>query len=138
MDREDDVQWFRSFVSHARWRFAKTYVESYPHEYTLQSWHSDDSFSRAIRCIDRWGALERFWTAERKYLTVEDRQYWHMAESLESTESWPNLINRSWLVLANYRDEARKLGYDEKTLDGLVLRWNRLISNARKPSHNEE
>jgi hypothetical protein len=135
MSREDDAQWFRTFVIESRWRFAKTYVESYPHEYTLDDWSEADTFSRAILCIDRWGVLEPFWNAQRKYLYVDDRMYWHMGDSSsENVEDRPGLINRSWVDVANYREEARKLGYDDENLDRLVARWKVLLEKARRPS----
>lgn len=76
--READLDDFRQFVTDTRWRFAKTYVESYPHEYTLQQWLDADAFLRAIQCIERWGVAERFWHTERKYLYLDERKYWHM------------------------------------------------------------
>ena len=54
-EREADLTWFRSFVEASRWRFAKTYVESYPHEWTLERWVDQAIFARAILCIERWG-----------------------------------------------------------------------------------
>ena len=53
--REDDLDYFKGFVAATRWRFAKTYVESYPHEYTLRQWVDTDAFSRAIQCIEQRG-----------------------------------------------------------------------------------
>jgi hypothetical protein len=58
----EDVTWFGSFAAGSRWRFAKTYVESYPHEYMLDEWCDEDDFRRAILSIERWGVLESFWT----------------------------------------------------------------------------
>jgi hypothetical protein len=128
------MRWFRKFVMESRWRFAKTYVESYPHEYTLQRWGEANSFWRAILCIERWGVLEPFWTARRKYLYVDERKYWHMGDSSsENIEEHPDLINRSWLDVASYRGEAKELGYDNETLDRLVVRWNVLLEKARRP-----
>lgn len=135
MSREGDMRWFRTFVIESRWRFAKTYVESYPHEYTLQRWNKHDSFSRAIVCIERWGVAERFWSARRKYFYVDERKYWHMGDaSSKDVGDRPELINRSWRDVANYREEAKKLGYEDETLDRLVLRWNLLLEKAKRPS----
>ena len=132
MTRDNDTQWFRTFVERSRWRFAKTYVESYPHEYTLDEWCDEDGFSRAIECIERWGVLERFWSAERKYLYVDEWMYWHMGDpSSPDPNEQPGLINRSWVDLARYRPEAQKLGYDGEELDGLVVRWKELLEKAR-------
>jgi hypothetical protein len=95
MNCEADIQWFRNFVQESRWRFAKTYVQSYPHEYTLDEWGDADSFWRAIICIERWGTLESFWSARRKYLYIDERKYWHMGDaSSDDLEKQPGLINR--------------------------------------------
>lgn len=134
MSREGDLEWFRTFVRDSRWRFAKTYVESYPHEYTLDDWGEAASFGRAIQCIERWGVLESFWSARRKYFYVDDRKYWHMGDaSSDDVDERPGLINRSWLDVANYRDEAKKLGFDNETLDRLVVQWKVLLEKATHP-----
>jgi hypothetical protein len=95
MDREAELNWFAGFVVDSLWRFAKTYVESYPHEYTLENWGEVEAFRTAILCIERWGVSEMFWNTRRKYLYVDDRKYWHMGNaSSENTEDRPTLINR--------------------------------------------
>ena len=133
MDQESDVAWFAGFVVNSRWRFAKTYVESYPHEYTLQSWGEVESFRRAILCIEHWGVSETFWNAEQKYLYVDDRKYWHMGNaSSENAEERPTLINRTWLDVAQYRDHAKNLGYDGEVLERLVVQWNELLDKAKR------
>lgn len=133
MSRDSDTHWFRTFVTDSRWRFAKTYVESYPHEYTLDDWADGDDFWRAILCIEQWGVAERFWSSRRKYFYVDERKYWHMGDaSSEDLDERPGLINRAWLDVVNYRDEAKKLGYDEATLDHLVVRWNVLLEKSTR------
>jgi len=132
-DQDHDVAYFRSFVADARWRFAKTYVESYPHEYTLQQWVDADAFPRAIQCIERWGVIESFWRAERKYFYVDERKYWHMGNAAsEKPDERPTLINRTWLDLSRYRENAKTLGYDDASLDPLLTRWADLLERARR------
>jgi hypothetical protein len=133
VSREEDLQWFATFVAESRWRFAKTYVQSYLHEYTLDEWCEDANFDRAIQCIERWGVEEAFWGARRKYLYVDERKYWHMGDaSSADVDEQPGLINRSWTDVAAYREEARKLGYDEKEMDLLVGRWRTLLARAMR------
>ena len=136
IDREEELQWFREFVVESRWRFARTYVDSYPHEYTVQRWGDAEKFWRAILCIERWGVVERFWSAERKYVYVDDRKYWHMGDpSSEEPDARPTLINCTWLDVSRYREDARMLGYDGDTLNGLVERWSLLLEKAKRGSH---
>jgi hypothetical protein len=98
LSRDEDVHWFGRFVAESRWRFARTYVESYPHEYVLQRWGDGEAFRQAIDCIERWGTIESFWGAQRKYLYVDDRKYWHMGNAAsEKAEERPTLINRTWV-----------------------------------------
>jgi len=135
MDREADVRWFTDLVANSRWRFAKTYVESYPHEYTMEGWGDGDAFRTAIHCIERWGLLESFWNAQRKYLYIDDRKYWHMGNaSSDNAKDRPTLINRTWLDVGRYREHAKGLGYDGEVLDRLVARWNALLEKARHGS----
>ncbi len=132
MSEDADREWFRAFVAHSRWQFAKTYVESYPHEYTLERWGNGDSLWRAVLCIEQHGVVERFFNASRKYFYLDERKYWHMGDvSSEKPEDRPGLINRTWLDVAAYREDARRLGYDEQALDRLVARWKALLEKAR-------
>ena len=59
MDRDTDLDAVWRVVAQSRWRFAKTYVESYPPEYTGLTWAGSDSaaFAHAIECIERWGVV---------------------------------------------------------------------------------
>ena len=102
--RERDLAEFRAFVERSRWRFAKTYVESYPHEYTLDRWGATDALCGAVQCIERWGVVELFWGAQRKYLHVDERKYWHMGDAASAmyTERWSDrgltLADGHWLT----------------------------------------
>lgn len=127
--------WFRGFVGDSRWRFAKTYVQSYPHEYTLREPSDHDNFRRAIDCIERYGAVEPFFNSRRKYLYLDDRKYWHMGNpSSVDPNDYPGLTNRSWIDVARYRQDAEKLGFHDDELDHLVQRWKSLLEKARRGS----
>ena len=135
VNRDTDVRRFADYVASSRWRFAKTYVESYPHEYTLEGWGDGEAFRTAIDCIERWGVVEPFWSSRRKYLYVDDRKYWHMGNlSSDNAEDRPTLINRTWLDVASYRENAKSLGYDGPSLDRLVQRWQLLLEKAKRKS----
>jgi hypothetical protein len=131
--RDEAMRWFYEFVRTSRWRFAKTYVETYPHEYTLERWGDAAALSRAVQCIERWGVVEPFWSARRKYLHLDGRKYWHMGDAASGKpEERPTLINRSWLDVGRYREDARALGYDDESLDRLTARWEVLLEKARR------
>ena len=104
-DQESDLKWFADFVANSRWQFAKTFVESYPHEYNLERWGDAEAFRTAVGFIERWGARESFWNSQRKYLYVDDRKYWHMGNVSSANEGdKPTLINRTWLDVGRYCD----------------------------------
>jgi hypothetical protein len=131
--REPDLEYFRTFVTASRWRFARTYVDSYPHEYTLGRWVDAIAFSKAVECIEQWGVVESFWRSERKYLYVDERKYWHMGNAAsENPDERPTLINRTWLDVSRYRGNATDLGFDDASLDPLVARWTDLVERARR------
>lgn len=130
-NNRQDLLWFATFVADSRWRFAKTYVESYPHEYTLLEGSDPSIFARAVRCIERHGVLEAFWRTSRKYLHVGGRKYWHMEDLVANPKAAPTLINRSWLDVTQYREDARALGYDEQQLDALSQRWVQMLQRAQ-------
>jgi len=99
--REDDLHLFRAFVDASRWRFAKTVTEP-------------------------------FLNTNRKYLHLDERKYWHMGNpSSDKAEEQPTLINRAWLDPANYREEAKALGYDDENLEKMVTRWRFLLERAQ-------
>lgn len=132
MDRDGDLGVFREFVDRSRWKFAKTYVDSYPHEYTLENCEAPESFRTAISSIEECGVVECFWRTQRRYLYVDGRKYWHMGDAnAVDVEQRPTLINRTWVDVNGYREEAAKLGYAGARLDSLVKRWHRLLDKAR-------
>ena len=64
-------------------------------------------------------------------LTIENIGTWAM-RGQRNLRSARRLINRTWLDVASYRDEARSLGYDGQTLDRLVARWRALLESAKR------
>jgi guanosine-3',5'-bis(diphosphate) 3'-pyrophosphohydrolase len=136
--REEQVAEFATFVAGSAWRFAKTYVESYPHEYTLVQTGDTVRFQTAITCIERWGVVESFWRSRRRYLYLDGRKYWHMGlPASEKLEDRPTLINRSWSDVARYRDDARALGYEGDRLEQLVEHWKMKLDQAKATRDNK-
>jgi hypothetical protein len=88
---------------------------------------------RAIQCIERWRVVEPFWHTERKYFYLDECKYWHMGNAAaEIPDERPTLINRTWLDVSRYREDAKTLGYDEASLDPLAARWVVLLERARR------
>jgi len=77
--------------------------------------------------------VESFWSAERKYLYLDERKYWHMGDAAsEDPGECPTLINRTWLDVSRYRENAKALGYDDASLDPLAAEWVRRLERARR------
>jgi hypothetical protein len=52
--------------------------------------------------------------------------------SSETQGEMPELINRTWLDVSSYREDARALGYDDQSLERLIARWKHLLEKARQ------
>lgn len=80
----------RAFVERAEWRFAKTYAQTWPHEYVLRDSRNADALLALARHIFTHGANGRFYSQVRKYHHEGGKVYWSMANRPEDA----TLINR--------------------------------------------
>ena len=64
--------------------FAKTYADTYPHEYIVQERVDNDLFLQLADFIDSDGYEEYFYKMKQTYLDYNGYTYWHME----------NIINR--------------------------------------------
>lgn len=136
MKREEALDEFRHFVEGVRWKFARTYVERHPHEYTHRDWTDPEDFDRAIRLIEGWGFDARFYRSRVRYLEVDGARYWHMGVAgSDDPRKRPGLMNRAWSDLSRYRENAQDLGYIGNELDELVLRWEEISRYAQGGQH---
>jgi hypothetical protein len=127
-----DAAFLQRFLDGVEWRFAKTYVASYPHEYTLKRLCPPEGHARVIALIEEHGVVEPFYTARRKYLHFGERKLWHMGDPASPDPGQhPDVINRTWLDVTRYRGEARRLGYEGEALERLVALWPVLLERAR-------
>jgi len=74
----------KTFISASDWIFAKTYAETWPHEYIVQERVDNDLFLELAHHIDTGGYVEHFFNKEVTYWDYEGYTYWHME----------NIINR--------------------------------------------
>ena len=74
----------KMFIENTTWVFAKTYAETWPHEYIVQENVDNDLFEALARYIDTLGYEEYFHTKKMTYFDYDRRVYWHMG----------NIINR--------------------------------------------
>lgn len=83
----DDV---RAFVESASWTFAKTYADTWPHEYIVRNEENASLILALARHIFEHGIDGRFYSQVRKYHHEGGKVYWSMDSTPEST----TLINR--------------------------------------------
>ena len=74
----------KSFINNSTWIFAKTYAETWPHEYIVQEKVDNDLFLKLAYHIDTFGHEEYFYKKKMTYFDYNGYVYWHME----------NIINR--------------------------------------------
>ena len=74
----------KSFINNIPWTFAKTYAETWPHEYIVQEKVDNDLFLELANYIDTFGHEKYFYKKKMTYFDYDGRVYWHME----------NIINR--------------------------------------------
>ena len=74
----------RTFIADLAWIFAKTYADTYPHEYIVQERVDNDLFLELAEHIDSVGYERNFYSKPVIYWDYEGYTYWHMG----------NIINR--------------------------------------------
>ena len=88
----------QKFVQDNKWTFAKTYAQTWPHEYLVKNQTSDpDLFEELVRYIHENSYVGRFYRKAQIYLDLGDGYiYWLMGYPIEDT--WPieqeDIINR--------------------------------------------
>ncbi len=74
----------KQFIENTNWTFAKTYAETWPHEYIVQERVDNDLFLSLAGHIDTHGYESNFYTTKQIYFDHNGLTYWHM----------DNIINR--------------------------------------------
>ncbi len=74
----------KAFIKNQNWIFAKTYAETWPHEYIVQEKTDSDMFLELASHIDKFGYENYFYKMKQIYFDYDGFTYWHME----------NIINR--------------------------------------------
>lgn len=77
-------QHLKDFIDNSTWIFAKTYAETWPHEYIVQENVSNELFLELADFIDKNGYTDHFYDKRVIYFDHKGYVYWHME----------NIINR--------------------------------------------
>jgi hypothetical protein len=74
----------KDFIKKQEWFFAKTYAETWPHEYIVQEKVDKELFLELANHIDKFGYEDYFYKMKQIYFDYDGFTYWHME----------NIINR--------------------------------------------
>lgn len=74
----------KDFIKKQNWIFAKTYAETWPHEYIVQERVDNELFLELADHIDKFGYEDYFYKTKQIYFEYNILTYWHMG----------NIINR--------------------------------------------
>ncbi len=74
----------KSFIEDNIWVFAKTYADTWPHEYVVQEKVDNFLFLKLAHHIDTYGHKEYFYKKQMIYFDYDGHVYWHIE----------NIINR--------------------------------------------
>jgi len=80
----------REFVNSVKWTFAKTYAETWPHEYIVRDRVDDGLFVDLVNHIRAHGYEARFYRKPITYFEEDGLVYWTMGEPVEVT----TIVNR--------------------------------------------
>ena len=80
----------RSFVSSCDWTFAKTYAQTWPHEYIVRKQVDEGLFVQLVTHIRNHGYESYFYRMPITYFDEDGMVYWTMGEPIEET----TIINR--------------------------------------------
>lgn len=80
----------RTFVTGQRWTFAKTYAETWPHEYIVRDRVDEVLFVLLVQHIRHHGYEGRFYKKTIPYFEEDGMVYWTMGSPIEIT----TIVNR--------------------------------------------
>ena len=63
-------------IKNQKWKFAKTYAKTAPHEYIVDEWNIE-LFKEICHLIDTEGYEEKFYDKTFRYYNIGEFKYWH-------------------------------------------------------------
>jgi len=90
-----EIEQVRCFINSVKWQEAKTYRDTFPHEYTVSNWIGSrkdlfNKFYSFVEYIRKNGYQKKFFKKTYTYLDVDGYQYWTMGNPICET----TVINR--------------------------------------------
>ena len=75
----------RQFVAACQWTVAKTYAQSWPHEYIVRERVDEDMFVQLVQHIRTYGYEGKFYAKCITYFDEDGMVYWTMGSPIEKT-----------------------------------------------------
>ena len=75
----------KAFVDGEQWTFARTYAQTWPHEYLVRDRVERDLFVQLVRHIREHGYEGRFYSKLFTYFDEDGLVYWTMGAPVEET-----------------------------------------------------
>lgn len=73
--REQDFADARRIIKNIKWRRAKTYEKTAPHEYCCHYENNQREMYRLLEIMDLYGVVERFYGHEYRYFYLDGKKY---------------------------------------------------------------
>jgi len=80
----------KRFIDESVWIFAKTYAETWPHEYIVKDRVDEKLFLELVTHIRKYGYIGKFHEKDIVYFDCQTMVYWTMGAPIEET----TIINR--------------------------------------------
>jgi len=94
---------FSALVAERNWTFAKTYADTWPHDYVVCGKSiSPTDFAEVLALLEQLGSFEEFYSSSTRYLRLGGLLYWVTAEG-DPHEDPTAVLNRTFEELS-YRD----------------------------------
>ena len=77
-----DIQ---QFIHTAKWTYAKTYAQTWPHEYLVRERVDEKLFLDMVRHIRQYGYKAAFYRTQYTYFQQDGMVYWTMGAPIEET-----------------------------------------------------
>jgi hypothetical protein len=132
-----DQKWFEEYIANVRWKEAKSYGKSAPHNYTIKEWDKDPSrFEQAVSLIRTFGRPENFYSKTYIYFYFGEYKYWTMGSPMEETI----VINRASkdTFYGRQYDYSAEYHYQESVYDRLAPIYDARYSDPECLAENDE
>lgn len=80
----------KNFIAQSEWTFAKTYADTWPHEYLVKDRVDINLFVKLVEYIRKNGYQGKFYNKEIGYFDYNGKVYWTMGAPVNET----TIINR--------------------------------------------